>query len=841
VTDQLIGRRSLLKAAAALAGGTAVRSFFSDSILRAFSIDPAAGSTFEHAEHIVFLMQENRSFDHCFGTLQGVRGFNDPRAIDVPGGRPVWLQANARGQIFAPFHLDMRQTNTTWNNGLPHTWPDQVDARNHGKHDRWLEVKIPVGGKMLEHLPLSLGYCTRADIPFYYALADAFTVCDQHFCSSLTGTTPNRLHFWTGTLRKAQTPQSLPCIYNGDAEHFGEMSWSTFPERLSDQGIAWKVYQNELSLDSGLSNGEWLSNFGDNPLEYFAQFHPRFVPSHYTYLQQRAAELPGEIAKLESAAAAAPADKTLAKKVERARHELEQTTHDLQTWNPEQFEKLSTKQRTLHHQAFTTNRADPDYRQVIQYPTKTGAGITYTTTLPKGDILHQFREDVTTGKLPPVSWLAAPRNFSDHPDSAWFGAWYVSEVLNILTQNPEVWKKTIFVLNYDENDGYFDHCPPFVAPDASRRETGACSEGVDSTLEYTIRDRRSPLGLGYRVPMVIASPWSRGGWVNSQVFDLTSPIRFLETFFARKHGIKLHETNISSWRRTVCGDLTSVFRSWNGEPIPLPKFVVQKEWVTLMNDARYKPIPDPGQPLTPAEIEEIRSNPSASPRMTRQEPGTRPSCAIPYELRVDGNLLGDRRALSITFEASKRIFGEAAVGCPFQVYAPGKVVAISTGDEKQWEEVRTWNYAVGAGKAVKAEWPLADFESEKYFLRIYGPNGFYRELMGSASDPDLTVGAETEIGSNGSPTGNLLVSLSNPSHSQACVVSLSANAYGHAAVSKKLAPASSAQFAVPLEASFGWYDFTLHADGDNHFARRYAGRVETGRASQSDPVMGGSS
>ena len=104
--------------------------------------------------------------------------------------------------------------------------------------------------------------------------------------------------------------------------------------------------------------------------------------------------------------------------------------------------------------------------------------------VPKGDVLHQFRKDVGEGKLPTISWLVPSERFSDHPSSAWYGAWYLSEVLDILTKNPAVWKKTIFILTYDENDGYFDHVPPFVAPDPARPETGRVSKGIDAGLEY---------------------------------------------------------------------------------------------------------------------------------------------------------------------------------------------------------------------------------------------------------------------------------------------------------------------------------------------------------------------
>src|SRR6185437_10822832 len=182
-------RRDFLKKAILLSGATGLSSLLPESIVRAMAIDPAKGSTYLDAEHIVFLMQENRSFDHCFGTLQGVRGFNDPRIITLPGNDPVWLQPNKDGKKYVPFRLNIKDTKATWMGGLPHSWANQTDARNNGKYNKWLEAKQP--GKEYKDMPLTMGHYTREDIPFYYAMADAFTVCDQNFCSSLTGTTTN--------------------------------------------------------------------------------------------------------------------------------------------------------------------------------------------------------------------------------------------------------------------------------------------------------------------------------------------------------------------------------------------------------------------------------------------------------------------------------------------------------------------------------------------------------------------------------------------------------------------------------------------------------------------------
>ncbi|RYY22470.1 MAG: phospholipase C, phosphocholine-specific, partial [Chitinophagaceae bacterium] len=517
-------RREFLKKAALVSGGTGLFQGLPASVQRALAIDPVAGSTYLDAEHVVILMQENRSFDHCYGSLNGVRGFRDPRAITLPDGDPVWFQKNADRQAYAPFRLNIKETKSTWTGSLPHSWTNQVDARNKGKYDKWLIAK-PSGHKEFARAPLTMGYYNREDIPFYYALADAFTVCDQNFSSSLTGTTPNRLYLWTGTIRQEPNTNAYANVRNENVSYDAEVNWKTFPERLEDENISWKIYQNELSLPSGLTSEEdsWLANFTDNPIEWFSQFNVRFSATHRRYLAGLEPVLPSQIAALESKLstpdqndkATLPIKKELAAK----KMLLRQAQIVREQYSEKAFEHLSDRHKSIHSKAFVTNAADPDYRTISAYQYKDG-DIDRTMNLPKGDVLHQFRKDVNSGELPTVSWLIGPENFSDHPGAPWYGAWYVSEVLDILTQKPEVWKKTVFILCYDENDGYFDHVPPFVPPDPHTPGTGIVSKNIDVDIEYvTIEQdarrkpksecRDSPIGLGYRVPLVIASPWSR--------------------------------------------------------------------------------------------------------------------------------------------------------------------------------------------------------------------------------------------------------------------------------------------------------------------------------------------
>jgi len=471
--------------------------------------------------------------------------------------------------------------------------------------------------------------------------------------------------------------------------------------------------------------------------------------------------------------------------------------------------------------------------------------------VPKGDVLHQFRQDVTSGNLPTVPWVTAPTNFSDHPTAAWFGAWYVSEVMDILTQNPEVWKKTIFILTYDENDGYFDHVPPFVVPHSHKPGTGLVSKGIDTRVDFVthaqeqernnfpeVYDRESSIGLGFRVPMVIASPWSKGGWVNSEVFDHTSTIQFLEEFLTKKTGKTVKEPNISDWRRTVCGDLTSVFRPYNGENIPNPEFLPKEEFVESIHKAKFKKVPDDYKVLTADEIALINHTPHASPHMPKQEKGIKASCALPYQLYVDGGLSADKKSFGLKFTASNEIFGKKALSSPFNVYAPGKYLQ-EAGNQQVMDNVRTWAYAVTAGDTLADAWPLNEFENENYHLRVYGPNGFYREFKGNAADPDIRIACEYQatLNDNKKLTGAVELALHNLSGQQH-IVEITDHGYKTNNHKKILNASEKSNLVLNLADSYGWYDFSVKISGTNTFEKRYAGRVETGKPSFSDPQMG---
>ncbi len=760
-------------------GSLGLPSVIHPAILKAASIQPAAGSSFYDAEHVVILMQENRSFDHCFGTLKGVRGFNDPRAFRKADGHSVLFQKNTAGQYFAPFHLDIKNTKATWMQSLPHSWEDQIDARNGGKFDQWLPAKAS-GVKEYRDMPLTMGYYSREDLPFYYQLADAFTVCDQNFSSSLTGTSPNRLFLWSGSLRSGKTGDFKAIVRNEEIDYTREAHWKTYPEVLEENGISWKIYQNEISLPKGLfgEKDAYLSNFTDNPLEWFSQYKVRFSLGYYEFAKEKIAELQHKL-KLN------PAD-------ENAQRELDFYSLDIEKYAPENFKNLTEKEKHLHQKAFAINNEDPNFHEIVEFQEINGEKM----HLPKGDILHQFRKDTENGTLPTVSWIVAPERFSDHPTSPWYGAWYISEVMNILTKNPEVWKKTIFILTYDENDGYFDHAVTFSPPENPSQQPDIHGEEgieyVDFRQKYFEKEtrpinrrREGPVGLGYRVPMVVASPWSRGGVVNSEVTDHTSVLQFLEHFLAKKTGRSVNCDLISHWRREVCGDLTSCFTSEENQKTEL-NFLNEEQFVASINSAKNKPLPNNFVALNPQDLKD-----SVLPR---QEKGVKPSSALSYNYLVNYGNEGvvmenlTNKAVPLVLYDREKLNSDSGFHFPYALYGNQKLVHQSTSKN----------------------------------LEIYGPNGFYRNFK--IEDQGCKVSLL-----NDKKRGDIILVIENNTSAS---ISIFDN------YTKKTVEVGKGRREIAINSlkMHGWYDLKVTQDAN---IWHFAGRCETGKLSVTDPIMGG--
>jgi phospholipase C len=776
-------RRDFLKKATLLSAAAALPNVLPESIQRALAINPAPGTTFYDAEHVVFLMQENRSFDHMFGTLKGVRGFNDPHPHVLPNKDKVWLQRDAKGNAYIPFHIDLNRTRVTWQGGLPHSWPDQIAAYNKGHYNNWVPAKSV----------MCLAYYKREDLPFYYALADAFTICDQYFCSSLTGTTPNRLFFWTGGVRPTPSDKlQSPVVHNHQAESRNSkyVDWPTFPELLEDNDVSWKVYQNEIwSAKLGGETDDWLGNYGDNALEYVSRHRVKLA----SYFRKNG-------------------DNTV-------------TPHLSAAEVLEKYNALTQKEKNLIDKAFATNADNLDYLQLQVHRYTNNEGVEEVINIPKTDIFEGFRKDVDSGSLPTVSWLVAPQRFSDHTSSPLYGTWYVSEALDILTKNAEVWKKTIFIINYDENDGYFDHIRPFVVPKPNDSSTGVVSKQIDVNADYKL-DENAPIGLGFRVPMIVASPWSRGGFVNSQVFDHTSALMFLENFLSKKIGRNIKTGQVSSWRRAICGDLTSTFRPYHGEKLQIPTALVKNDVINHIQKVKSKPKQFPMSALKEADIAAInnfegnnRKRPGVLPR---QETGTKPACSLPYDFNADIMMDKVSKHLSLELSVSKK-----SVGVPFNV---------TVNNFK--EEPRNLAFALVSGDQLEHKFDPTLFGDGPIEVRVHGPNGFFRSLKTDKNLAMLRVISICERDRRGlNCTGNLLLGFEN-------LVGVDLDIQIDDLLTKnvqhvKLRRNQKKHIIINTAQHSNWYNFKITVKQDRAFEMHYSGHIETGSVSTTDPYMAG--
>jgi len=651
-------RRSFLGSTAALMAA----GMMPPGIRAALAAKPR-GTSLSSVQHVVIFMQENRSFDHYYGSLQGVRGFSDRTAFLQHNGNSVFTQNNGESTEL-PFHLNTATTSAQCVSDLDHSWSGTHGAWDSGKWDNWVAEKGD----------LTMGYFTRADLPFQYALADAFTICDNYFCSVMGPTNPNRLYQWTGMIDPNGTGGG-PVTDNSEPG----FSWTTYPEMLQKAGVSWKVYQNASD------------NYDDNPLAWFDQF--------------RNAE-PGS----------------------------------------------------------------PLYNQGIASVPAT-SGVTVT------DICAAIKNDVLNGSLPQVSWVVAPASASEHPSYApAAGADMVNQVLEALTADPDVWAGTVLFLNYDENDGFFDHMIPPTPP------SGTANEFVSGV----------PIGMGPRVPMTVVSPWSTGGLVCSQVFDHTSPLRFVENWT----GVAC--TNISAWRRQVCGDMTSAL-NFSSSSVTVPAL---PNTAQLASEAatQCSTLPAPTPPKTQA--------------MPSQESGTRSACALPYQPNATSSQVKSTGRLWITMSNS----GTASVH--HAIYA------------NNYRSDGPWQYDVGAGDSVEDYFSVQTYGAGKYDLSCYGPNGFLRRFIGDID----TAGGEVEVLSSydfsTAGEARLILSMSNSS-SASVSFTVKSNAYrsdGPWTYTVAAGATVTDYWNVQLYTN-GWYDFTATVSSDSLFSRRFAGHVELGAPS----------
>ncbi|UGQ26264.1 phosphocholine-specific phospholipase C [Acinetobacter calcoaceticus] len=718
-----MNRREFLLNSTKTMFGTAALASFPLSIQKALAIDAKVETgTIQDVKHIVILTQENRSFDNYFGTLKGVRGFGDRFTIPMTEGRKVWEQYDAKKNKILPYHLDSRLGNAQRVSGTPHSWSDGQAAWDNGRMSDWVAHKKPQ----------SMGYYKKQEVEYQFALANAFTICDAYHCAMHAGTNPNRKFIWTGT--NGPTGAGVASVVNefdGIGPSNEGYEWTTYPERLQQAGVSWKIYQN------------MPDNFTDNPLAGFKQY-------------RRANEQSGQ-----------------------------PVSNDVLVC-PAYDEKIDVTQ--------------PLYKGIAN-------------TMPDGGFLGTFKTDIAQGKLPQVSWLVAPATYSEHPgpSSPVQGAWYIQEVLNALTENPQVWSQTVLLVNFDENDGFFDHIPSPSAP--SKDEKGVVQGKTtlsDQQVSYEYFNHSAVAtaksqpatdgrvyGPGVRVPMYVISPWSRGGWVNSQVFDHTSILQFLEKRFG------VQEPNISLYRRAVCGDLTTAF------DFKTPNLLLVAEL-----DGKK----------TKAEADAIRVAQALLPQVPvpsqqqfpQQEMGIRPSRALPYILHTSAKVDAAQKTVKLMFSNTGK---QAAV---FHVYNRLDLTAIPR------------RYMVEAGKQLDDVWNAINGQ---YDLWVLGPNGFHRAFKGNLSQvnqtqalPEIRVCVEE-------CDANLYLKVRHDGN-KSVKLTVKANAYLANKTWTIETDHSEKELVWDMSEFGGWYDFTVTLVDDATFSRRFAGRIETQEDSISDPYMG---
>jgi phospholipase C len=680
-----VSRRRFLQAtglgaaAAALGGGTAAAS----TVAR-----PAASSTLPKGwsgtiadlKHVVILMQENRSFDHYFGTLRGVRGFGDKQALTWQSGNSIFQQPDtARTDL--GYLLPYRYTDQT-DGDLDHSWDGDHEAWNGGLWNNWVPAKTEE----------TMGYFTRDEIPFQYAVADAFTICDGYHQAIMAPTSPNRMYLWTGTSSGwTSNPNDYEVDFGPDA---GTPEVTTYPELLQAAGIDWQVYTNDQVGDSGIYPDYFLGDFGDNPLWFYQQYN-------------------------------------------------------------------STNSRK-------GGKGELANRGAVT-PWRTAAGAPHLSKTHAAYVLSSFIKAVNSNTLPQVSWIVAPAGYCEHPAyTPDYGAHYVNTVLQTLFSNRDLWKTTALFITYDEHDGFFDHqLPPFPEPSV--------------TDEYIAG---LPIGPGTRVPMLICSPWTRGGYVDSNVYDHTSMLRFLAAWTGAQ------PVNITSWRKSVTGDLTTAFDFRH------PDFSIPANIPTL--DQTWK--------LTKLEGGSTAPPREGRQKMPAQEPGTRlhrPSNHQPFaDVTVD-------RATS---QVTAALTNNGKVGVSFTIYPDAYLPATPTPVTVLQSSPRSyaWDATRTAGK---------------YAFSVYGPDGFLTSFAGQVVPAKLNAGPVPVVTAalRCAATKTLELTLANEGH-QKIVYTLTPNDYEGRTKTVTVEFGRPQTINWPAD-QYGYYDVVITTNTTDGFRRRYAGRI----------------
>lgn len=451
-----LNRRKFIQMSATAGIATAL---WEPLLQKAIAVDAHnATRSIKDVEHIVILMQENRSFDHYFGAMKGVRGFGDRFPIPLESGERAFHQSDGK-RIIPPYRADGKKTNAALISGTPHNFPDTQAAWNQGKYGFWPLFKTSN----------SMAYYTREEIPFQYAMAEYFTICDAYHCSIATGTDPNRIIFWSGSnfnpekraagincTDEDSEPVNLRCWIKGRLPEPGytyqgnALTWPTIPDVLQEAGISWKIYQDP--------NDNWTGAMhGCLAFESFRNAKPG-SPIYENGMRHWS---------------------------------LEDLTNDVKNKTLPQVSWILPSQTNSEHPGAPSSpyRASNFTHQVLSAITSNSevwSKTVFFLTFDENDGLFDH--------------LPAPAVPSYNIDGTLAG------------------KSTLPL------DGMYFHNDKDNLEDPQK-------ERVYIDKRDTISGNIRPWGMGPRVPMYILSPWSKGGWVDSAVADHTSVGQFIEKRF----------------------------------------------------------------------------------------------------------------------------------------------------------------------------------------------------------------------------------------------------------------------------------------------------------------------
>ena len=723
-----ISRRNLIRSAAVVGGAAATGAVSTAATSEAANAAPLSAAAshprpkhgdLRDIKHVIVMMQENRSFDMYFGSMKGVIGYGDTATITLPGGLNVFQQPTTPpGEPVTstqyPFSLSDGIVSSSPQppnaeqgaqnaNGTDHSWETQHGAWYGGLMNAWLYFKG------IE----TLGHFTRSDIPFQYALADAYTVGDGYHCSVLSATGPNRTYLWSGTVNADQENGSF-VAYSGGDELGDFLPWQCYPVTLQDAGVTWKIYQGS-------------DNYGDNGAQYFATFAD-LDPS-----QGGTAPAPGTNVYYDNGLAIVP-----------------------ERLDPENF---------------------------------------------NGDNLaNAVLADVKAGTLPQVSWIVTNQQYSEHPDGApTDGAYYVGKVLQALATDPETFNSTLVIIDYDENDGAFDHVPPPIPPQ------GTTDEFYTETGSDEVPPIPLPVGLGFRVPLFLISPWTRGGWVTSEVSDHTSVLQLLEKW-TTAIGKPAICPNISQWRRSVSGDLLNAF-DFEHPVYGLPK------------------LPFVSAPVGEANSYEVLPSNNARPA---QEPGNKLARPLPYQ--ANASLTGFTTSGG-TVTANLALSNNAPFATKSSVFAVyNNLAAIPA--VASYPAGFPGQYTVAPTQKVTAKTAatVAIGAAGPYDITVVSANRFLRRFTGDTTKAGATASVAASFYTGGFfPQPTLNLELSNGGNSNV-TFTVTHNHYSKAKpASYKVRPGHSTTFTFEAcGQTDGWYDVTITISGDSTWSQRFTGHIENG-------------